>query len=108
MAKLAATYYQDILRGVGHFEVHESGKKAIQHFERNADRFFNEPIIFKSKPRISKDNTYIVGFYHRRYCVRFLEKEEVKAYNEYGEKCLINQSTAEIEAPTLELEKEKK
>lgn len=99
MGKLAITYYRDLMRGISDVRIHKSGKVAIDHFKLNVGKYFTQPVIFKSEPRIAKDKTYCVHVGFRSYNVRFLDDDEVAVYQQYGDDAWINYETARLVKP---------
>lgn len=98
MKKRAMTYYYDVLQGISHVEIHESGAEALRFFVKEAPSFFNAPIQWKNKPTL-KSGSYSVRIGTRGYRCRFLTDEETSLVVECGEKGVYIDRDANIVAP---------
>ena len=86
MARPAVTYYHDVMRrNYRDIEVHKSGAEASRHFKANAPNYFQLPINWKKDPVLTKGQSLRAGYPLRSYQARFLDKDEIEIYNEYGD-----------------------
>ena len=100
MAKLAMTYYHDLMHEhVQDVKVHSSGVSACRYFKETVEQYFKLPTQYKQDVKITQDRSYQVGYPFRHYKVRFLTPKEVSLYKQYGDRVHINQQTGELTAP---------
>lgn len=80
-------------------EVHNSGKKALEHLEKTVHRYFQMPVIKKSQLKLSKNAGCRIGFPFRYVAARFLSSEEVVLWKAHGGDVWVNHETQKLIEP---------
>lgn len=101
MAKMAITYYFNLMGNpeYSNFQVHKSGKAAVETIISDSKYLFQMPVIFKHKPSIPSKGRFTIGFPFRQLVARFLTDDEAETYKRYGDKTIFDFDSQSLMPP---------
>lgn len=83
-------------------EICKSGKEACEHIKLHAKEFFEMPVRYKNKLHITKNSSVSIGFGFRALQARFLDNDEIKIYQEYGDHSFFSPTEGRLVEPNDE------